>query len=835
MKRITGNSQEPSVPPAPGPFIRTRRRRKSVAGLALGVALGIAGALGAAPQAVAAGVANSTPDSALASVPQQVLFAAGTAGYGCFRIPALVRTKNGSLLAFAEGRADPACGDRGDNDLVERRSTDDGRTWGPIRVVASGDTAPDAYGTGPVPPGIQAGSPVTRSNPAPVVDLLNGRVYLLSTSNPVNNSYPRLPWVQESTDDGVSWSPPTLLNVHLDPNPPAGGSNWFATGPGHGVQLTGGSHPGRLVVGAHEKDGGEAFAGYLYLDPNADDTATWSAAHAVDSHTSTSGYYPSEVSVTEVGNGQVYAAARDEDGGATGAHRVAATVPDPVGTAVPSVPAFVPDALPSPGNIQGSVLTVQKTDATHQQELLLSAPKEVVTSPPDKAGQPKKTNMTIWAKCGTGAWNAGTPISGTVADRAGYSDLALLADSEIGLLYEGGANFSAAEIRFTRFSQAQLNTGCNTPPPGTSPQAVPDLAGSTPDASPQANDAYLDGTASLSGTDPLSTPATPDPTSQTFDKNLALSGGGFADVPYSRSLRTGTGDFTYSLWFKYQQQAADEPDRILFWSYGTGSTKPQVWLRTQSGTNNATGNRLYAWAQGGAADTASVTSNDTVCGCAFGDNKWHFVTLTRTGTQLSLQVDQRAAAPGTGAVTGDVTDDPASGVLGVRIGAKPDAAASNPFVGTIDEFRLYHSALTAAQRGVLAAPATSAAPVASTDPQQDAAANNSLLLRLPFQTVDQTSAPNLSTTVNGLDDESEHCTDGTLLGGSHVASASPEFGDALTISAADPGVTSELTPALDVADHDFTYSMWFRFSAATNNTARALLWAYGPKGTTTPA
>ncbi|MEV0081330.1 sialidase family protein [Saccharopolyspora sp. NPDC050642] len=62
----------------------------------------------------------------------------GEGGYHCFRIPAVVRTKDRStLLAFAEGRRKD-CADTGDIDVVLKRSTDDGKTWGDIELVADG-------------------------------------------------------------------------------------------------------------------------------------------------------------------------------------------------------------------------------------------------------------------------------------------------------------------------------------------------------------------------------------------------------------------------------------------------------------------------------------------------------------------------------------------------------------------------------------------------------------------------------------------------------------------------------------------------------------------------
>ncbi|MGW1267119.1 LamG-like jellyroll fold domain-containing protein [Streptomyces sp. NPDC002491] len=757
-----------------------------------------------APQAVAAGVANSPKTSSIDKMPQQILFQAGTGGYGCYRIPALVRTGDGSLLAFAEGRKTQSCGDRGDNDIVMRRSTNDGRTWGPVKVVAAGDTAPGAYGTGAIPAGTEAGSPVTRTNPAPVVDAVNHRIYLLSTSNPVNYNYPRIPWVQESRDDGLTWSAPTALNVSLAPSPIV--PQWFATGPGHGVQLTRGAHKNRLVVGAHQQSGGSVYAGYLYLDPGAG-TPEWKAAPAEAS--TAAGVRPSEVSVTEVAGGEVFLAARNED--VAGEHRLSFTTRGmPPGDGVPKTD-FTDDSIPSPGDIQGSVLTVQQADASKnlKEEVLLSAP----------ANLPAKTAMTIWSRC-AGAWTAGKVVSSD-PDRAGYSDLALMADNEIGLLYEAGADYSANEIRFTRFSQGQLATGCNaSPPAGTSTQEVPDLAATTPDASPQANDGYLSSTAAaLSSTDPLR--ETDDTTRN--NNNLALTAGGYAEVPYARSLRTGTGDFTYSMWFKYQaQDPATEPDHILFWSNATGTTEPQVWLRTQRKNN-----RLYAWAQSSGTDQARATLTDTECNCAFGDDKWHFVTVTRTGSQLNVQVGSGPVGIPTGAITGDVSSAPTGGPLGIRIGARP-VDASSPFVGRIDEFRLYRGALTSAQRASLATPDTSRDQVSgSTDPAADPAANANLVVRLPFQVLDRTTAVS-TTNIAGTDDESGNCTDGTLLGPKGRMSDG-RFGNALPVSSTLPGVTSELTPALDVADRDFTYAMWFRFSGSASGTGqRALLWAYGP-------
>ena len=57
-----------------------------------------------------------------------ILWKAGSDGYHTFRIPALLVTAKGSVLALGEGRKTGA-GDHGDVDLVLKRSTDGGRTW----------------------------------------------------------------------------------------------------------------------------------------------------------------------------------------------------------------------------------------------------------------------------------------------------------------------------------------------------------------------------------------------------------------------------------------------------------------------------------------------------------------------------------------------------------------------------------------------------------------------------------------------------------------------------------------------------------------------------------
>ncbi|GGP52131.1 sialidase family protein [Saccharothrix coeruleofusca] len=689
------------------------------------------------PVAAASGV---SPSTSLVGT-QQVLFRTGTNGYGCFRIPVLVRTAAGSLLAFSEARKSPSCADRGDIDLVVRRSTNDGRTWGPIRVVLSG--TPD-----------DPNAPFTRGNAVPVVDRRTGRVVLVTTSNEAVPGGQRLPWVQHSDDDGLTWSTARPLGASFD------GTNdgWFATGPAHGIQLQHGEHAGRLVVGAHQKPrNGTVLAGVLYSDDGGD---TWRASTVPNSYVEGQ-LSPGEIAVAELPDGAVYALARNEV--TDGNHRAKAVSLDG-GTTMPSFTTVPSLVTPT---VQGSVLALQRTyRSTPGDVLVFSGPSD----PNDRE------HLKIRYSTDRGnTWLS--PASGLVTnDRSGYSDLAELAGGEIGVLYEGGVAFSADEIRFTRFTPGQLGL------PGTTrgtPSAQPSTpAGpTTPDSSPEANDAYLVGNAAL-------------------DDGLLLDGAGdHADVPHSHTLDPGADDFTFTTRFRYSATASS-PNQALLWAYGVGSGQPQVWLRAQPAND-----QLTAWVQGSGGG-ASVSLPDTAARVAFGDGAWHHLSLTRAGSRVELTVDG-VTASATG-VVGPVN----SGVGGIRLGAKQDAGASDSFAGRLKDFRLFRRALSVEE---LTSVRGGYGPTG--------------VLRLAFQSVDTATVPSRTATPI-TDDVSGHCATATLLGGLQ-SPVEGKSSSAIQVNAAHPGVETPFSPALDLGSGDFTFATWFRYSATASSPNQALVWAYG--------
>src|SRR5205823_1639167 len=90
--------------------------------------------LGAAREALARAAAAGRPASA---APARVnLYSEGDNGFHSYRIPSLIVTPKGTILAFAEARKRDKS-DFGHIETVLRRSMDGGKTWTPIQVVAS--------------------------------------------------------------------------------------------------------------------------------------------------------------------------------------------------------------------------------------------------------------------------------------------------------------------------------------------------------------------------------------------------------------------------------------------------------------------------------------------------------------------------------------------------------------------------------------------------------------------------------------------------------------------------------------------------------------------------
>ncbi len=202
------------------------------------------------------------------------LFKNGEGGYNCYRIPAIIKTHKGILLAFAEGRK-TSCNDFGDVDILLKISEDGGHNWTEKKVVAE-------FG------GLQAG------NPAPVEDLFDarfpeGRIFLFYNTGDVSEHEMRLGKGTRnvhfitSNDQGKTWSKPTTISnqVHFNSTTSQAEKDWrtHATTPGHALQLTHAPYRGRIYVPANHSQGDpqEGFNEYraygFYTDNHGKDFA----------------------------------------------------------------------------------------------------------------------------------------------------------------------------------------------------------------------------------------------------------------------------------------------------------------------------------------------------------------------------------------------------------------------------------------------------------------------------------------------------------------------------------------------------------------------------------
>ena len=204
------------------------------------------------------------------------VFTAGQDGYHTYRIPAVVVTTNGTVLAFCEGRKNGR-GDSGEVDLLLKRSTDSGKTWSAQRVIwADGEN--------------------TCGNPAPVVDEATGKVWLLMTWNRGEDNEKQIAYgigkdtrrvfVTCSANDGRDWAAAKEITSAVK-RPEW---RWYATGPVNGIQVTGGPHRGRLIVPANhsELSNGTQSMSFAHVIFSDDHGVTWQLGGVEDKDTNES-------------------------------------------------------------------------------------------------------------------------------------------------------------------------------------------------------------------------------------------------------------------------------------------------------------------------------------------------------------------------------------------------------------------------------------------------------------------------------------------------------------------------------------------------------------------
>ena len=350
------------------------------------------------------------------------VFPPGMNGVARYRIPGIVVTQKGTVLAYCEARKNSSS-DWGEIEIHLRRSTDGGRTW-----MKSQHIAHQAVRIEGNPRKAEGGEQEqTVNNPVAIVDRETGAIEFLYCVN-----YARC-FSMRSTDDGLTWSTPVDITATFEPFRKHYDWKVIATGPGHGIQLK----TGRLVVPiwiAFGKvgDHGPSAAATIFSD---DHGKTWEAGELAVPNTDEF-TDPNETMITELSDGRVMLVSRSN----SNANRKIITI-SPNGATDWSEPTFH-DQLWEP-RCMASIVSHPSQMGT----LIFSNPYTLQMDKNGKeipGGRGKRENLTIKISRDDGkTW----PVNKTLeSGPSAYSDLAVLSDGTVVCLYEGDKTINSARF-----------------------------------------------------------------------------------------------------------------------------------------------------------------------------------------------------------------------------------------------------------------------------------------------------------------------------------------------------------------------------------------------------
>lgn len=227
--------------------------------------------------------------------------------YG-YRIPSLLTTSKGTIIAFSERRL--GLHDHAQNDIVLRRSLDGGKSWGK-EIMAFEDG-------------------MNSINDPLTVQLADGRIMLMFARFPYGRHARASGWIKMaetgyddpklniltyitfSKDDGRTWSKPRDISRSVKP------SHWLnANTPGAMIQLKKGPNKGRIVaslwgcVPVEGKDGKIERSWEIAAAYSDDRAKTWKRTKSLDDPEKG---FPNECQVAEASNGDLVIVSRNQAG-----------------------------------------------------------------------------------------------------------------------------------------------------------------------------------------------------------------------------------------------------------------------------------------------------------------------------------------------------------------------------------------------------------------------------------------------------------------------------------------------------------------------------------------
>lgn len=363
------------------------------------------------------------------------------------RIPGLVTTKKGTLLAMYDARRDADRDLQGDIDICYNRSTDGGRTWsGMMTALDMGEYGglPQKYN------GVSDGSMTVDENTGDiyvtgcwmhgVLDEKTGKFIegLTQESTEWNHqwrSHGSQPGydpkqssqylIAKSTDDGLTWTEPENITRQVKPE-----SFWLmAPAPGAGITL----EDGTILIPSEGRDeNGTQFSTLIW---SKDSGKTWTAGTPAYTNTN-------ECMAVQLSDGSIMLNARERSnrGKVEGNGRMIATTSD-LGKTWTRHPTSQCALIESA--CQASLLKHIYTDPSGSQTTLI-----LFFNPSSVS---KRDNFTLKCSIDDGmTWPEDLWIQFDALGGNGYSCMSTIDNDTIGILYEGsGANLVFQQFKIT--------------------------------------------------------------------------------------------------------------------------------------------------------------------------------------------------------------------------------------------------------------------------------------------------------------------------------------------------------------------------------------------------
>lgn len=352
-------------------------------------------------------------------------------GYHNYRIPSLLVTQKGTLLAVMEGREEMNF-DHAKNDIVLKRSTDHGATWSRPTVIQE---AGDNVVMNPVMVQGLDGTIILAYIYFPEKRHSGDRAHSVKQVDPgLEGSGIEKVFIIKSKDEGKTWSAP----IEITSIAKSGKSSLHAIcGPGNGITLTKGKYKGRVIIPMSEtvlKEKTKMSNNYaLYSDDNG---VSWKHGKAIPpSLVGNSG--GNESQMVELEDGHVFVSIRAKG------NRLVSTSND--------------------GGITWEPLVLHKdlVDTGCMSPLLRYKWKDNVgpgvlvhVEVTGRVDGRKRGKAVVALSYDNGAtWPVQKPLHEKMFD---YSSLAILPDGSIGMLAEYDFDGDRAKIKFANFNLAWI-------------------------------------------------------------------------------------------------------------------------------------------------------------------------------------------------------------------------------------------------------------------------------------------------------------------------------------------------------------------------------------------